>query len=274
MTKTHYASALGYAGRGWLVFPLSPRTKLPLIPKSEGGRGFHDASLDPALIQSWWARCPRAGVGVRTGPASGLLVLDVDGEVGRESLRRLEAVHGKLPVTLTARTGRDGRHAYFVSPVDDLGNSAGRLGEGLDTRCEGGYVVAPPTPVASGRYEWLNPGTPLAAPPAWLVEKLTRKATVNTVGVPRDLALNIASRVLRERAEAVMGARVGTRNDTLNRCAFVCGQFIAAGALDEGEVEAVLLEAARRAGLADAEIVATLASGLAAGIANPRAVSA
>lgn len=274
MTKTLYASALGYIGRGWAVFPLAPLSKLPLIPKAEGGRGFHDAATNPAQIQAWWERCPRAGIGIRTGPASGLLVLDVDGEVGQESLRRLEDIYGKLPVTLTARTGRGGRHAYFVCPDGDLRNSAGRLGDGLDTRAAGGYVVAPPTPVKTGRYEWLNPGTALAVPPRWLVGKLTRKATVNMVEVPRDLALNIANRVLRERAEAVMSARAGTRNDTLNRSAFVCGQIIAAGVLDEREVESVLLESARRAGLADAEIIPTLASGLAAGRANPRAVSA
>lgn len=273
-TTTLYRGALGCAGRNWLVFPLAPLSKLPLIPKAEGGRGFHDATTDPAQIRAWWERCPRAGIGIRTGPTSGLLVLDVDGEVGRQSLRRLEDIYGELPVTLTARTGRGGRHDYFVCPDADLRNSAGRLGDGIDTRCSGGYVVAPPTPVKTGRYEWLNRGTALAAPPRWLVEKLTRKVTVNMVEVPRDLALNIANRVLRDRAEAVMSARAGTRNHTLNRSAFVCGQFVAAGVLDEAEVEAVLLDAARRAGLGDGEIVGTLASGLSAGIANPRAVSA
>lgn len=262
--------ALGYAERGWAVFPLAPGSKLPLIPKARGGHGFHDATVDPDVIAKWWKRAPRAGIGIRTGAGSGLLVLDVDGEAGERSLTELVSNNGALPDTLVARTGRGGRHFYFAYPDGTVRNSAGRLGDGLDTRGEGGYVVAPPTPVKDGSYQWLNADV-VADPPRWLVDKLVRRnRPLPHVSVPKSLGIEIANRVLRERAEAVMTAPTRTRNDTLNRSAFVCGQFVASGVLDAGEVEAVLLEAARRSGLDDQEIVSTLASGLAAGIAHPK----
>lgn len=284
-------AALAYAARGWAIFPVTPRGKLPLIASAHplgdpargcrgecgrDGHGLHDATLDVDRLQRWWKAAPRANIGIRTGAASRLFVLDIDVKKadGKASLRRLEARHDGLPPTLEARTASGGRHFYFAFPGVELRNSAGRLGEGIDTRCDGGYVVAPPSVIREGSYTWVDPQAPLAAMPVWLVDKLRKPAPAAPVAVPRRLALNIASRVLRERAEAVMDAGEGQRNHTLNRSAFVCGQFVAAGVLNESEVEAVLIEAARRAGLGDAEIVATVGSGLSAGRAHPRQVPA
>jgi Bifunctional DNA primase/polymerase, N-terminal/Primase C terminal 1 (PriCT-1) len=157
------AAALDYANRGWGVFPVR-RDKRPRT-----AHGLKDASNDPATIRQWWALWPDAGVAIRTG--EGLLVLDVDGEDGGESLHELESQHGELPDTVRAVTGK-GEHYYFAHPVGAR-NSAGRLGPGLDIRADGGYVVAPPSPHPNGRrYEWdVPPGEAgLARAPAWLLE--------------------------------------------------------------------------------------------------------
>src|SRR3954453_18758431 len=69
-------SALAYAERGWPVFPLRPREKVPLIAKAAGGNGVHDATTDLDQISAWWTRCPRANIGLAAGPA--FWVLDVD----------------------------------------------------------------------------------------------------------------------------------------------------------------------------------------------------
>jgi hypothetical protein len=47
-------------------------------------------------------------------------------------------------------TGGGGRQLYFRMPLLELRNSAGKLGDNLDTRGEGGYVVAPGSNHASG----------------------------------------------------------------------------------------------------------------------------
>jgi hypothetical protein len=76
------------------------------------------ASNHPVQIKSWWQRWPQSNVGVLTGRRSGIFVLDVDdknADSGSISLRRLEAEHSPLPVTLTVVTG-NGRHLYFQHP--------------------------------------------------------------------------------------------------------------------------------------------------------------
>ncbi|KQK32136.1 hypothetical protein ARD30_07700 [Bosea thiooxidans] len=84
-------------------------------------------------------------IGIATG--NGLFVIDVDdkgGKSGSRSLRNLEQSIGALPVTLTAGTPSGGWHIYLrADPKAWIPNSVGKLGEGLDIRGDGGYVVAP-----------------------------------------------------------------------------------------------------------------------------------
>lgn len=58
----------------------------------------------------------------------------------------------------------------------------------------------------------------------------------------------------------------GSRNETLNRSAFVLGRFVALGLLSSREVENALTSAAERAGLDSDEIEKTMERGLTAGI--------
>lgn len=55
------------------VFPCAPGGKRPLST-----HGFQDASADPAIIGSWRRRWPEANIGIPTGAASGVVVVDVD----------------------------------------------------------------------------------------------------------------------------------------------------------------------------------------------------
>lgn len=88
--------ALSYASMGWHVFPLNPRSKIPL----QGTRGHLDASCDEAQIRAWWGHNPEYNVGIALDP-SGLVALDIDvgtlkrsngttrQKVGQESFRQL-----------------------------------------------------------------------------------------------------------------------------------------------------------------------------------------
>ena len=138
-TDPRLAAALDYAAAGLPVLPLDGK-----IPRNRGG--LTNASTDPAVIAEWWRRWPSANVGIRTGAECGLVVLDVDTpKGGAGTLAELERKHGKLPATARVLTGGGGEHIYFRHPGRELRNSAGRLGAGLDTRGDGGYVVAPPS---------------------------------------------------------------------------------------------------------------------------------
>ena len=112
---------------------------------------------DPQVVSAWYGHWSRSNVGLVTGGASRLFVLDVDvAKGGFDSLLKLEAEHGGLPPTLRARTPSGGIHIYFHVP-DGLtlpGGSQGKVGPGLDVRCDRGLVVAPPSRTELGQYAW------------------------------------------------------------------------------------------------------------------------
>jgi KaiC/GvpD/RAD55 family RecA-like ATPase len=103
-------------------------------------------------------------VGLLTGSASGVIVVDVDDD-GR--LAALEEEHGELPAAVVCRTGSGGRHFYFRAPTGvAVGNrarigGAGESGRGLDVRGDGGQVLLPPSIHANGRaYAWQAAASP------------------------------------------------------------------------------------------------------------------
>ncbi len=164
LSENLLSAALTYTDLGWPAFPIyapvgkgcscfkkncrnigkHPRTK----------HGLKDATTDPDQIREWFGNGPEKNLAIKTGPESGLFVLDVDGIIGRESLSKLVEKYGPLPVTASVRTG-NGIHFYFKYPLEGLRCSAGKIGPGLDIRGAGGYCLAPPSKHKNGtRYEW------------------------------------------------------------------------------------------------------------------------
>ena len=158
--------ALRYAARGRHVFPVHwPRDGVCSCGKPDCGKksakhpltpnGLTDATTNPEQIRNWWAQWPYANIGIVTGKVSGIVVVDVDPEKGgMESWVDLQDIHGRID-TLTSLTGGGGMHLWFQAPADELKSTAGTIAPGIDTRAEGGYVVAPPSLHISGqRYAW------------------------------------------------------------------------------------------------------------------------
>lgn len=195
-------AALAYARRGWPVLPLhwwehgvcscgDPACRTPakhpystLVP-----RGVHDATAIADVVATWWRREPRANIGVRTGPESGLVVVDVDVRDhvdGRATLQGLESTLGPLPATVEAITGSGSRHLLFQHPGHDV---VGKLGDGVDVKAKGGYIVVAPSSHASGRlYAWDVDGhpddlDPAPLPDAWRA-RLRFAAPPVTVSTP------------------------------------------------------------------------------------------
>lgn len=114
------------------------------------------------------------------GAASGRVVIDIDPRHGgAEALAEWEKANGELPYTLTADTGGGGCHFHYRYPegVGRVPSGANVLGPGVDVRGDGGYVVAPPSPHASGRaYAWQDPEMHLETMPLALLEALRAKA--------------------------------------------------------------------------------------------------
>lgn len=144
-------AALKYAERGWAVFPVS-KEKHPLTEN-----GFKDATTDTKTIKEWFTHFSGANIGIATGQVSGgLVIIDVDidesaGKYGNESLEYWCEQNGCcFSDTLTATTGRGGKHYYFTS-TEPFGCKVGAL-ENVDIRGDGGYVVAPPSKHKNGMY--------------------------------------------------------------------------------------------------------------------------
>jgi len=182
-----------YAGEGWPVFPLHSvdEQRRCSCGKDCGrnaakhprtGNGLLSATTDRERVRAWWDQWPDANIGVATGIASGMFVLDIDPESGGwESVDALEATHGDLPQTRAARTGSDGLHLYCRWPHHGtIKNSAGVLGPGLDIRGDGGYVIAPPSLHRSGtRYAWADwcggkDTDEIVPAPAWLLAQIVK----------------------------------------------------------------------------------------------------
>jgi hypothetical protein len=251
------AAALDYAARGWPVLPLVPRGKVPLTR-----HGLKDATTDPAQIQQWWRRWPSANVGVVTGPPSGLLVVDLDGEDGLTSWARLEVKHGPV-VTLEQATGSGGAHLLLRYPEGlELGNSAGRLGEGVDTRGRGGYIVAPPSVHPSGRvYAWTASGQEIAPAPRWLLALLQpppHHPSPPAVRQPGDDRRQLAR--FHGLLDVMAAARPRQRNDKLYWCACRLHELLAEGAPSVW-IE-LLVDAGVATGLGEAEVRRTIKSAL------------
>lgn len=135
-----------FAQAGVAVFPCVPGDKRPLT-----SHGFRDASADPHRVARWWSRWPGANIGLPTGTASGMDVVDVDvhgevsGFVGFERARRAGLVDGWAAL---ARTPSGGVHAYY--PADPARPQASWQAAAacVDFRGTGGYVVALPSVIA------------------------------------------------------------------------------------------------------------------------------
>jgi hypothetical protein len=310
LTPTSLAvAALTAAGRGWYVFPLTPRCKQPLRRFTDWER---HASIDPRRVRAFWGSGQTFNVGIACGP-SGLVVIDLDtpkpGEKpppawadqpgindGADVFAALCERHGQpFPSdTFTVTTRRGGMHLYFTAPPGvELRNTSGRhrtgLGWLIDTRAAGGYVVAPGSfvdlPDGAGPYEVAHDAPP-APLPLWVARLLieARNPTPplgaespRPVGVG-DLPAYVQA-ALKGEADRVTSAVTGGRNHALNKAAYNLGRLVGAGLLDADTAAEVLCNAASvhfgptTADVRPAEAQATIRSALAAGARRPRHVT-
>jgi len=208
-------NALAYARRGWAVFPIKPKDKTPATRN-----GFKDASSDPATVETMFSAGNGLNIGIATGPESGLWVLDLDGEEGIEALNRLEDEYGKLPKTITVRTGGGGRHQYFALGGEPIRNRAKVGGMPIDVRGDGGYVVAPPSRHKSGDlYQWeVGPDeADLVEAPDWLVDLVLDRQPKDLSYLLRNDGMTFVVGGIDEDLATASGAGKGKRHDTALR---------------------------------------------------------
>jgi hypothetical protein len=163
-------AAVKLGARGLRVFPCW-RNKKPAIEDFPNA-----ASTDEATIRKMWGEQGRWSIGIATGEGSGVWILDIDGDLGEQTLRWLESKNGPLPRTVISVTGDKGRHFYFKHP-----NGVALLRieiPSIHVRGWNGYVIAPPSRHPNGNlYRWAEESAAsFASAPDWLIELVTERA--------------------------------------------------------------------------------------------------
>lgn len=262
-------AALSYAARGWPVFPCQPEDKSPFTPN-----GHKNATTEEEQIIAWWSRWPNAMIGLRTGVASGIWVLDIDNKRdadGDAALSRLEATHGKLPDTYSVDTPSGGRHMYFRY-LDGIGNRGG-FEPGIDVRGEGGYVIAAGSVRDDGCFYEVVSDRDVKDAPDWLVQKVVKQSKASSPQPSSNHNAAYVNAAINSELAKLVGTNSG-RNNQLNDAGFALGTLVAAGGISQSEAEQRLYGAALANGYVnkdgEAKARATIKSGLEAGMLEPR----
>lgn len=259
-------TALAYLAHGWSIFPLRPRSKVPAVPS---WKQFMQEKPTEALVRTWWRNNPNFNIAIATGFISGIFVVDCD---SWELVKVHEALPDYVP-TLRSKTA-NGVHFVYQLPGFRVGN---RAGDGVvHIRGDGGYICAPPSIHPSGvRYQWIRDA--IQCPPQAIVELCkpelrTPQAEPKIYPPAAVRGSRYAQTVFDREYSNVISAQEHGRNNQLNRSAYNLGQLCGDGLLNRYDVENALAQAAMAAGLPESEALRTIASGLNAGIGNPRSL--
>lgn len=212
--------AVELAEKGFHVFPLVPNSKEPLIPDYPNA-----ATQDQNILTDWWTKWPNANIGISTTRYNGtgaIVAVDVDNKDGRsgsDTLLSLELKGFRAPKTFTQVTPTGGEHLLYFSEVP-LKQGTAVLGEGLDIRSRGGYLVASGS-VINGKKYYIKHELPLAQVPAWVAEKCglskpKKERGVSVEGINQKVALDRAMEYLEQFAPS---GQSGNRNQTGYRVA-------------------------------------------------------
>ncbi len=259
-------AALQFAEAGVPVFPCVPGGKSPLTHE-----GFHQATTNLRRIRSWWRWMPAANIGVPTGNASGVEVVDVDRKPGGsgfgafERSRRAGLVDGWAALV---RTPSGGMHAYYPADPDRRQASWEAAKAHVDFRGTGGYVIVPPSMVEAA--DDLRAAYALIGGPQGRVSPVD-------AGALRDLIAPRPAPVPYRRdanapadAERLAGWVAARAEGERNRGLFWAACRMAEAGASPEATHGALGPAAERAGLPPREVAVTIRSAYRATYAHPR----
>jgi len=270
---------LAVVERGLAVAPIPPGGRVPAL-KDWPNR----CTSDRDVILQHWPNGSNICVGMRGSNAVGIDLdrnhTDADGV---ETFTKLCETHGQpWPHTLTVQSPRGGLHLYYWAPTGrTFGNTASKLGPGIDTRGPGrdnggGYLIGPGSVVNGTPYTVVK-DTSIQVLPEWLANLLDPpQQAVKPVRPLPAVSSKYVMAALEGEVQRVLDTGSGGRNHQLNRSAFALGQLVGAYLLSQLAAETALRAAADAIGLMSddgpRQVEATIASGLGAGIKQPRHV--
>jgi hypothetical protein len=217
----------------WQRVTCTKMGKTPLVAWAE----YQARVPAEAEVEKWWRQWPGANIGLATGELSGVVVVDLDGDLAVRAASDM----GELPAGPFSHTGRvGGQHRFFAWRAEAPTLFSKR--SGIDFRGQGGYVILPPSMhVSRAMYRWVwaldeDALADLPRLPDWVVE----------LGGEREVAV---ARIAGLAGQGTYGWRPmtdipeGTRDNTLMS---IAGRLRGEDGLEEYEIgvrlEAINLE--------------------------------
>jgi hypothetical protein len=281
--------ALAFAEAGFALFPVRRfHDGLKWRKKPHIKQWQHRASADPRQVEEWWRVWPNALPGIALARC-GLVVVDCDRHGGPDGVAAFAEL-GPMPPHPIVITPSNGEHRFFAQTDPPITSSDAFAHLGIDILGSSHFVVG---------YD-LAPLLAVAAPVLPEVFR-TRRAPLKHSAIKQETPTGgwlgtraVVSPNSREGryAKASLHNAFGKlanwpmvkdewgkwhprpgRNTLLNKLAFKMGGLVANGWIDEALVIRVLMLAAKSCRLeredGEARCLATIASGLRAGIAFP-----
>lgn len=224
-SRCNVDNALALAASGYYVFPVLENSKLPAIEDFP-----NKATRDEKTIRQWWGAEPGSNplfqkswnVGISTsrfgdpradGTYEKLVVIDVDvrdGKNGVESLAKLRKEGLVTPETRLQATPSGGYHYIYRTDVaisNSVGTETSGLGNGLDIRGVGGFIVGAGSIVPKGTYKALD--LPVAVAHDSLIERCTKhtpKVASAPIAVDETAAVERVREYLKTAKPAIEGS--------------------------------------------------------------------
>jgi hypothetical protein len=174
--------ALAMAAKAFRVFPCTPNAKEPACYWQQ------EATTEETVIREWFKATPDMNYGVAMDHRHFVLDLDCKGERdGIADLANREFENSELRATFTVKTPSGGEHLYLVGSAP---NSVCKkeLGQGIDVRGDGGYVLGPGS-VIDGKPYTIMYDCEIVSAPDWLLQ-LAAKRTVEPAKRDPNVALD------------------------------------------------------------------------------------
>jgi hypothetical protein len=240
------------AGYSFPVYPVKAN-KVPACP-----HGYKDGTIDPEEALRLFDKYPAPLIGIATGDASGIDVLDLDITKHPEAADWYESNKHRIPAGLVHESRSGGLHIFF-NHHPGLRCSTARPVLGIDVRADGGGIIWWP---AAGCRVLANDGP--SDWPQWLLDVISPPPAPPVPKYSSRIQLDDAyvQGALNQAINNVMNAPPGARNSTLNSEMWSLLRFLGNGELTADAIAKALAVAAHTAGLGPAEIKATLMSAM------------
>lgn len=147
-------------------------------------------------VQSWLSKNPYVNIGLPMGNASGIIGIDVDGEMGEKLLVAISG--GVLPETWEYTTGNGRRLLYALPAGVKTRKFTNRKAkhEELAILCDGQQTVLPPSIHATGKmYTWVEGKSPydivIQIAPEWIISSITSKDSESSQRSESHVPINV-----------------------------------------------------------------------------------